>query len=518
MPRDPRTADVRLSARLRPALAVGAAVVLGFPLLLHPAQAQERTVTIVLSEEPELLDPCNASRSTVGRVVKQNISETLTEVDPKDGSVTPRLASSWQRVDDFTWRFKIRPGVRFHDGTPFDAKAAADSINRTMGTTLDCETRTKFFGGVKLTPRAVDTLTLEIKTDKALPILPTNMGTMALYKPKTERNVYDRSPIGTGPYRFTRWTVGQEIILDRFDGYWGRKPEVQRARYIWRIEGSVRAAMVVTGEADISPNITQQDANRPELDFSYPNAETTRLRLDVSQPPLNDRRVRLAMNYAVDRNALKGTVFSKDVIPASQYIFPSINGHNPDIKPFPYDPEKARQLLAEARRDGVPVDNTIYLTGRTNIYPEATEAMQALQAMFNAVGLKTELTMLEVSTWLKYNRKPFATPRKPIVIQNMHDNDKGDAAFTAYSNYHSKGAVSVLSDERLDALIEKAQVTSGPERRRLWQQMFKRVNEEIVAEVILFHMVGYSRVGKRVKYQPSISTNSEIHIEDISFK
>jgi peptide/nickel transport system substrate-binding protein len=481
-------------------------------------QGQERSITIVISEEPNILDPCMSSQSAVGRVVRQNVAESLTQIDPKDGSVTPRVATSWQKIDSLTWRFTLRPGVRYHDGTPFNAQAAVDSINRIMSPTIDCGIRTQFFGGVKLTPRAVDDLTLEIKSDVPMPILPTNMGTVTMYKPKVPNNVYDREPVGTGPYKFVRWKVGQEVILERFAGYWGKAPQVERARYIWRAESAVRAAMVLTGEADIAPTITRQDANQPELDFSYPNSETTRLRLDLSQPPLNDRRVRLALNYAVDREALRGTVVSKDVIPATQLIFPTINGHNPDLKVFPYDPEKARQLLAEARRAGVPVDSTIYLIGRTTMYPEATETMQALQAMYTAVGLKTELSMLDNAVYIKYNRKPFATPRKPIALQNMHDNNNGDAQFTAFANYHSKGANSYFEDKDLDALIEQARATSGPERRKLWQQLFKRANDEIVGEVMLFHMVGYTRVGKRVNFIPSIATNTEIRIQDVTFK
>ncbi|MBI4081317.1 MAG: peptide ABC transporter substrate-binding protein [Candidatus Lambdaproteobacteria bacterium] len=497
------------------ALALGGALSVWSPQGVH---AQDRNLTIVVKEEPNLVDPCMSSQSAVGRVVRQNVAETLAQIDPKDGTVTPRMAVSWERIDNLTWRFKLRPGIRYHDGTAFNAQAAVDSLNRIMSPTLDCGVRTQFFGGVKLSSRAVDELTLEIKSDKPLPILPTNIGTVTMYKPKVANNVYDRSPVGTGPYRFSRWTVGQEIILERFDGYWGRKPQVERARYIWRAESAVRAAMVLTGEADISPSITQQDANQPGLDFSYPDAETTRLRLDLSQPPLNDRRVRLAMNYAIDRKALIGSVFSKDVIPATQLVFPTINGHNPDLKVYPYDPGKAKQLLAEARRDGVPVDKTIPLVGRTTMFPEATESMQAIQAMYTAVGLKTELMMLDNQVYTKYNRKPFPLPRKPIVVQNMHDNDKGDAQFTAFANYHSKGANSFYTEPELDALIEKAIVTSGPERRRLFQQMFKRVQEELVGDVMLFHMVGYSRVSKRVNFIPSISTNTEIRIEEVTFK
>ncbi len=180
-----------------PAIAVAAMLAGKSPL------AQERTLTIVLPEEPDIIDPCHASRSNIGRVVKQNVAETLTEIDPADGSVRPRLATSWEQVDEKTWRFKLKEGVKFHDGTPFDAQAAVTSINRTLDPQLDCEIRVKFFGNTKLTPKAIDATTLEIQTEGASPIMPTMMGTMTIQAPSTVQGQLTREPVGTGPYRFT---------------------------------------------------------------------------------------------------------------------------------------------------------------------------------------------------------------------------------------------------------------------------------------------------------------------------
>ena len=254
------------------------------------------------------------------------------------------------------------------------------------------------------------------------------------------------------------------------------------------------------------------------MDFSYPNSETSRLRIDGSRAPLNDIRVRQALNLAVDRDAIRGTILSKDVIPATQLVVPSINGHNPALKVWGYDPEQAKKLLAEAKADGVPVDKTIHLIGRINIYPNATEVMEALQAMYEAVGLKTKLQMLEVSQWVEILQKPYAEDRPPVLLQSQHDNNNGDAVFTVFNKYHSKGANSTLSDSTLDGFIQKAETAVGAERRMLWQKGFKRINDEIVADVPLFHMVGYTRVGKTIRYQPTISTNSELHLEDMSFR
>ena len=230
-----------------PAMATAIALAVG-----HPGASQANEVTVVLSEEPDIIDPCHSSRSNIGRVVKQNVTETLTEIDPKDGSITPRLATAWEQVDDTTWRFTLREGVTFHDGEAFNAEAAAASINRTLDESIDCEIRTKFFGGMQVTPKAVDDYTLEVTTDVPVPILPTMMGTMTITSPNTVVGELTRDPIGTGPFRFASWDVGEQITLERFEDYWDDAPDVEKATYVWRTESAVRAAMVATGEADMT--------------------------------------------------------------------------------------------------------------------------------------------------------------------------------------------------------------------------------------------------------------------------
>jgi len=483
----------------------------------QPAQAQ-KIVTVVLSEEPEGLDGCNSNRSTVGRVAKQNIVETLTEIDPKDGSITPRLATSWSKVNETTWQFKLRQGVKFHDGAPFNAEAAAKGISRTMDTGLACETRTKSFGDLKLKSKVIDEYTLEISANRPVPILPTRMGVVSISSPNTPMDKLVLNPVGTGPFIFEKWTPGQEITVKRFDGYWGEKPVVEGARYIWRGESAVRASMVKVGEADIAPDIAVQDAVDKTMDFSYPNSETTRLRIDVTRPPLDDKRVRLALNYAFDREALRGSILSKDVEHATQIIVPSINGHNPALKVREYDPEKAKKLIAEARAAGVPVDKEIEIVGRTNIYPNGTESLEAMMAMFQAVGLNVKLRMLEVGSWLKYLTKPYDPNRGPTLLQEMHDNNNGDAVFSIYNKFACDGAQSTVCDKKLDEMIAKASTLSGDERRKMWQEVIRIIYEDHASDVWMYHMVGYSRVSKRINFIPTISTNSEVHLEDITFK
>jgi peptide/nickel transport system substrate-binding protein len=481
------------------------------------AASEPGTVTIVLAAEPMNLDPHNSTMSHVFAVVHKNVVEALTELNVSDGTVGPALAQSWKQIDPKTWQFSLRKGIKFHDGTEFNAEVVAFNVKRFYDKRMMSRNRDKLFGNVKVEARALDSQTVEIKTEKVEPLLPTLMAVLTICSPNTPVGQAIRNPVGTGPYKFVKWDSGVQIVTERFDGYWGKQPQVKKAAYVWRNESSVRAAMVAIGEADLAPEIAVQDAKRPDLDYSYLNSETTQLRIGGAwEPPLNDKRVRMALCYALDRNAIRGSVLSKDVVPATQMVLPNIFGYNPDLKLWPYDPQKARQLLDEARKDGVPVDREIPLVGRIGMYPGVDEVLEVVMNMYKAVGLNVKLRMLEVSIQKPYENKPF--PPGPYIVQKMHDNNRGDAQFSVYYQYHCKGTSSPVCDKALDDLIEKAEVATGEARKSLWRSAFKRIHEEVISEVMMFHMVGYSRVGNRINYKPSVATTSEIPLSEISFK
>lgn len=498
--------------------AAGATLVTLLSLTPDTVFAAETDITVVLETQPDQLDPCQSSKSQVGKVIKQNVVETLTEIDPDTGEVNPRLATEWSQSDDLTWTFKLRDDATFHDGTAFNAEAMKYSIERTLDESIDCEIRVKFFGGMDVTVTATGEHEIQVKTDKPVPIMPTLMGTVVAMSMATPMGEITRDPIGTGPYVLSEWSPGSRIVLTRNGDYWGEQPQVTSATYIWRSESAVRAAMIANGEGDIAPNIAVQDANDDAMDFSFLNSETSRLRIDTEIPPLNDRRVRLALNYAVDRDAMKGTIFSNQVIASTQHVVPGVNGHNPDLVPYPYDPEKAMALLAEAKADGVPVDTEIVLIGRYNLYPNSEESLQAIQAMYQAVGIKTKLQMTEASEWFDLLFKPYAEDRAASLFQEQHDNNNGDAVFTIFAKYHSEGGQATISDETLDDLIDRAGAATGAERTDLYQMAFKRIHEEVVADVSLFHMVGFTRVNPRLDFKPSIATNSQLELSLVSIR
>ena len=479
--------------------------------------AQQRGVTVTLPEEPNTLDPCDTSSSQVGRVLRQNVTEALTVTNPETGEVEPKLATSWQQASPTTWAFEIRENVTFHDGTPLTAEAVATAFNRAMRPELECHVLGFLFGDNEYEATATSDFTVELTTRDPDPILPTRMSFIDVGAPSLPTDAKVREPVGTGPYRFVAWDTGQSIRLERQDAYWGEAPQVEEATYIWRTEPIVRASTVTAGEADIALDIAPQDAGT-DLDVSYPNYETSFLRVDTQVAPLDDIRVRQAINYAIDRQALVGTVFDANVIPATQIILPSVVGYSPNVPLYDYDPEQARALIEEARADGVPVETPIVLYGRLGIYPNSTEALEVVQAMLMDVGLQAEVEMMEVNAWLEVLLKPFAENRPPNLVQAMHGNDQGDAVFTVGTKFASSGAESTLDDPTLDNLFTEAAVATGEERQNLYQQGFEYMADEVVPVVPLFHMVGNIRVADRVNYQPDSSTNSQIPLSNISFE
>jgi peptide/nickel transport system substrate-binding protein len=487
-----------------------------FAIMAAPVHAQDDDLTIVVPEAIINLDPCQTAHSHVGRPLKQNVVETLVELDPETAGIKPRLATSWEMIDANTWRFHLRENVKFHDGEPFTAEAVKATVERTMNPALDCITRTKFFAAAKLDVTAIDDLTVEVKTEPAQPILPILFSTLAIASPKTNPNDVERNPIGTGPYAIESWEQGESLGLRRFDDYWGGTPEFSHVNFVYRPESAVAAAMVTTGEADLAPYISVQDATNPETDVAYLNTDTVHMVMTGNVPPLDDLRVRQALNYAVDRQAFIGTIVSDQVQLASQLVLPLVNGYNPDLKPWPYDPEKAQALLAEAKADGVDVDAEIVLYGAAGFMSNQSDIMAALVEMWNAVGLNVRAQTIDKGQLVDLLSKPHEG-RPPAILVSAHDNNTGDASFTIRFKYHSTGGQSETNDRELDRLIEEGEVASGEERTHLFQQAFARVNE-VVPDVILFHLVAFARVAPDIDFTPNSLTNSELHVSEIHRK
>lgn len=473
------------------------------------------TVRVVLQQEPPTLEACDATLTSTGVVVRSNITEPLIERDPTTGELDPLLATSWEQSGDTEWTFTMREGVTFHDGEKFDAAAAAHSIDRAVNSSIGCNVEGYIFGDDDLNLDVVDDTTLKITTVAPDPILPLKLSFVEMVSPATPGDERDREPAGTGPYEIANWSSGNKIDLTAFDGYWGTKPEYPNVEYVWRGEATVRAAMITNGEADIATGLSPDDGIG-QYGVSYPNNETVALRFAGQTAPLDDIRIRQAINYAIDKQGIVDALYPNGDQVAAQLVPEGVVGHNDALEPWPFDVEKAKQLVEEARADGTPVDTEIQLVVRTAQFPKIQELAEILQGELAEIGLNVNLRMLETSQQLQYQTAPFVTNQGPVIVLVQHGNQAGDAQFTVDQYMLSNGPQSEFGTQEYDDMINAARPLSGDERAQAYEEIFAYQTESIVQLAHIMHQTGMMGISDRIHYTPNSASGDELRISTVT--
>ena len=474
------------------------------------------TLRIVLSQEPPTLEPCESSLTSTGIVVRSNITEPLIERDPASGDLQPLLSTGWRQSSPTEWTFDIRKGVTFSNGAPFTATDASFSIDRAVNSDLNCNVDGYVFGDEKLKLNAVNDTTLTVTTETPDPILPLRISFVEIVPRSTSTTAKVREPIGTGPYVIDDWEYGQKLRLARNDTYWGKQPAFARAEYQWRSEGSVRAAMITNDETDIATGLGPEDG-AGNLGVAFPNNETTALRITCTQAPLNDIRVRQAINYTVNRTGIVKALFRGMGEPAAQLIPDGVVGHNADLALWPHDPDKAKQLVAEAKAAGVPVDTQIRLIGRTAQFPKITETMEVIQSELAEIGLNAKIEMMDTAGQLQYQLRPFPDNAGPFVALIMHGNQAGDAAFSVDQYMRTDGAQNGCGTPAFDQKIAAAGQLIGQQRQDAYAKLFAAEPTEVAQFAYIAHMNGVLGKSPRVDYQPNSATGDEMRLAQMTF-
>lgn len=472
-------------------------------------------LTIAIPTDPTSLDPCDSQAADGVGTLRRNVTESLTDVNPATGKVDPLLALSWRQDNPTTWTFKLRPGVKFQDGTPFDAKAAAFNVERTMQPKLGCLN----LGNIPdpFTATAVDATTLKVVTKAPDPILPLRIGWIDMVSTKTPMNEKTSHPVGTGPYTFVRRTPGRDMEFQRFDGYWGKKPQATSVKYVFRSEPSVRAATAKAGEAGIAVPIAPQDATKDERTRSYTQSRVFFLRLDTDQAPLNDLRVRQAIGYAIDKEKIVTALMGKTGKPTDQMVTSTVNGYIPDYKGPGHDVAKAEALLNQARGAGVDTGKQIELISRNTLFPGADDVLQAIIQDLDDAGFKIKLVELDENA---YRDKIHASDHRgqPVAITAVsHDNAFGDASFSFPKYLSSTGTVSTIRDAHLDSLLKKADTAAGDERAKLYQEAARWTYERDAAIVPIAEQYSQLLLKKGVEYKPNGLTGIELPAAQVTF-
>ena len=508
------------SSRSRAALALGVAALTVAATGCTVANSgrggyDPNTLRIVLSQEPPTLEPCESSLTSTGIVVRSNITEPLVERDPNSGDLQPLLSTGWRQTSPTEWTFDIRSGVTFSDGAPFTAADAAFAVDRAVNSDLQCNVDGYVFGDEKLKLATPNDTTLTVTTEKPDPILPLRISFVEIVPRSTSMTEKVREPIGTGPYAIENWDLGQKLTLARNARYWGTAPAFARAEYQWRSEGSVRAAMISNDETDIATSLGPEDG-AGDLGVPFQNNETTALRIQATEAPLNDMRVRQAINYAINRTGIVKALFRGLGDPASQLIPSGVVGYNDQLALWPHDSDKAKALVAEAKADGVPVDTQIRLIGRTAQFPKIAETIEVIQSELAEIGLNVKIEMMDTASQLQYQLRPFPAKAGPYLLMIQHGNQAGDAAFTMDQYMLSDGPQAAYGTKEFDDEIRAAEALTGQARQDAFARLFAEEPKEIMQMAYLAHMKGILGKSPRVDYTPNSATGDEMRLSEMT--
>ena len=380
--------------------------------------AQATSIVIAIADEPSTLDP-QATEDGNERAVTDNIYETLLRRDSATNELVPWLASEMPTmVSDTKWQFKLREGVTFSNGDPFNAEAAAFSINRVMNKEYNSG-QIDFYGGI-VDAVAIDALTVEVNLSAADPVFPARMYRLKMLDPKTTDASIIEKAVGTGPYMLGAWNRGQDITLTVNPTYWGVKPVITDVTIKFIPEANTRAAGLQSGEIQLATLLPPEQAKDAPQVITRDGIEFPVYRFKNYEGVLKDPRIRQALNYAVDKEALANDLFSGYASVAQcQPLTPSHFGFNADLKPYPYDPEKAKALLEEAGYKGEEVS----LLGATGRWLKDAEMTQAVIGYLTAVGVN-----------IKADIRPFSSYIGEFVQNRQSGKPQANIGFVSASN------------------------------------------------------------------------------------
>ncbi len=462
------------------------------------APARGGTLTIVIGSDPTSLDPHRTPSVNIAHSV---MYETLVTVDRRTGEFIPALAESWEVSRDRTAiTFKLRRGVKFHDGTPFTAAAVKATFERLVSKELNSP-GASWVGTLSRT-EVVDDFTVRLVFSKPYaPIFSSlRISFLAILSPTAIARAgadYGQNPIGTGPYRFKQWIPNDRIVYERNPDYaWGSTNHKNRGapyfdQLVVRIipDESTRVIAFERGDLDLLPGAPARDARRMMREGKFPFIQipTTSglyLGLNVKRPPVNDVRVRRAIGHAVNTDEVARIALEGLAVPMLSPIAPTIWGYWDGVKQFAlaHDPDRARALLAEAgyrpgpggamTKDGKQLEFTVWTYARmTNV-----RIGVVLQSQLRAVGIKMNIEQLEPATLLA--QTPRGEHDAILIGYGWPDAD------ILYYFFHSSRLQTTnrvhYVNAQVDKLLEDGQTIVDPAKRL---EVYKQLQRILLAEV-----------------------------------
>ena len=453
------------------------------------AEADE--LRIGLLTEPTSLDP-HFHNLTPNDSALSHIYERLVMPDEK-GELHPALAQSWSRTDDKTWRFNLRPNVKWHDGKPFSADDIVFTFERAPAVPGSPSNYASAIKG--RTVRKIDDLTIDIVTAAPDPLLLHNLARVMIVSrgvrgAKTDDFNSGKAAIGTGPYKFAEFVRGEKLVVARNDSYWRGNPLWDRIILKPIADDQARVAAVVAGDVDMIEDVPTAALTRLKDDakIEMVQAVTQRviyLHMDQFRDatpfikakdgspianPLRDKRVRLALSKAINRDAIVARVMSGAAIPAGQFLAPGFFGTSADLKPTAYDPEGARKLLAEA---GLPLGFKLTFHSPNGRYANDVKVADAIAQMLQRSGIDATVEALQPAQF--FARASSGDNGKPefSIILAGRSSGTGEVSDSLNALVHSFNAATGAgaanrgryANPDVDTLIEAAQATIDTAQR-----------------------------------------------------
>lgn len=483
---------------------------------------------IAVNSDAPSLDP-HTTNDVPSSNVAHNIYESLVILD-EDSELQPLLATEWELINDTTWEFKLREGVKFHDGSDFNAEVVKANFDRLMDP--DIASQRLFLFAMISDIIVVDDYTVQFVTEFPFAPLAAHLahsggGMISLEAIKADYEAMERgevpgsviahNPVGTGYFKFDDWVPGEYIKLVRNEDYWGEKALLDSVTFKVVSEPLTRLSELETGYSHLAEAIQPSDMTRveshPDLTLNKtPLTSLAYIGFNLNKEPFDDVRVRQAISMAINKDDIIDGIMNGNAVPAVGPIAPGVFGFDESVTPMPYDPDRAKELLAEA---GYP--NGFSTTIWTNDNAQRIQTAEYLQSKLSDIGIDLRIEVLEWATYLD----DTANGRHDMFILGW-STPTGDADYALYALFHSKnqgatGNRSFLSDARLDDLLDRGRMEADPDVRR---EIYREAQELLVelAPMLYTHYT-IQLTGTRNEVEGYWMTSNGIHkLQHVSLK
>ncbi|MBY0223028.1 MULTISPECIES: ABC transporter substrate-binding protein [Sporosarcina] len=458
---------------------------------------ENKTLVFGRGGDSTSLDP---SRVTEGETFKVtvNLFETLLNFGEQDTTVQPGLAKEWEPSEDgLTYTFQLEEGVKFHDGTDLNAEAVVKNFERWANGDADTfPYYNSMFGGFKddenhiiesVTADGDHTVVIKLKRPQAPFLKNIAMSMFAISSPTAFEkgdDEYERNPVGTGPFKFVEWKPNETITIEKNEDYWqDGLPKLDKVIFKSIPDNSARLNSLLSGEIDLADGINPADGAKIEDNdklqlFERPSMNVGYLGLTVTREPFDKKEVRQALNYAIDKQTIIDSFFEGRAEIANNPMPPSISGYNEDIKAYPYDPEKAKELLKQAGlEDGFEMELWAMPVPRPYM-PDGTKVAEVIQSNLADVGIKAKIVSYEWATYLEKAEKGDAD-----AFMLGWTGDNGDADNFLYvlldeDNIGSNNYTYFKNDETHKLFLEAQTEVDEDKRNELYKQAQEILHEE----------------------------------------